>query len=400
MRGRRDRQCDDHRGAPLSRFDVLIIGTGHAGVSAALHLRQAGFTGSIGLLGEETELPYERPPLSKEYLTGTRGREDFRFRPAALWAEKAVTLNQGERVEAVDPAARTATCVSGRTFSYGELVWTAGGRARRVPGAHAIRTLADVDALKAGLETAHRVLVIGGGWIGLEAAAATAKLGKEVVLHEREPRLLARCSGKALSDFLVAEHRRQGVEVRLGAEAPNAAEFDLVVAGIGIDPEAGPLLAAGAEGGDGVLVDECGRTSLPNIWAAGDVALHWNRFVPERPIRIESVQHANDQAASVAKAIAGEPKPYAAMPWFWSNQYDLKLQTVGLSHDHDEELVRGEPGSGRFSVLYRRRGRLIAIDCVNMVRDYVQGRALIERGGVVDAARLTDPDVPLKSLVE
>jgi 3-phenylpropionate/trans-cinnamate dioxygenase ferredoxin reductase subunit len=269
-----------------------------------------------------------------------------------------------------------------------------------MPGAHAIRTLGDVDRLKADLDGARRVLVIGGGWIGLEAASAMTKLGKQVVIAEREPRLLARCSGKALSDFLVAEHQRHGVEVRLGGPAPDASGFDLVIAGIGIEPEAGPLLAAGAGGGDGVLVDELGRTRLPHVWAAGDVALHRNPFGPGRPIRVESVQHATDQAATVARAIAGEPRPYAAMPWFWSNQYGLKLQTVGLSHDHDEELVRGDPASGRFSILYRRKGRLIALDCVNMVRDYVQGRLLIESGTVVAPELLTDPERPLKTLVE
>ena len=369
-------------------------------MSAAIHLRQAGFGGSIGLLGEEAELPYERPPLSKEYLAGTKGREELRFRPAGFWAEKNVTLIPGERVEEVNAASREVGCASGRSFAYGELIWCAGARARRLPGAHAIRTLDDVDRLKEALATAKRVLVIGGGWIGLEAAAALSKLGTQVVLAEREQRLLARCSGHALSDHLKAEHERHGVEVRLGEPAPDATGFDLVVAGIGIEPEAAPLLEARAEGGDGVLVDELGRTSLPHVWAAGDVALHRNLFGPDRPIRIESVQHATDQAATVARAIAGAPKPYSAMPWFWSNQYDLKLQTVGLSHDHDEELVRGDPASGRFSILYRRKGKVIALDCVNMVRDYVQGRLLIERGSVVDAALLTDPDLPLKSLVE
>lgn len=369
-------------------------------MSAALHLRQAGFAGSIGLLGEERELPYERPPLSKDYLAGTKARDDFRFRPANFWADKAVTLIPGERVVAIDPEHRRALCSSGLELGYGELVWTAGGRARRFPGAHAIRTLADVDALKAKLGTAGRVLIVGGGWIGLEAAAVLVRQGRKVTLAEREPRLLARCSGEALSDFLVARHRAEGVDIRLGQSAPAAEEFDLTIAGIGIEPEAAPLLDAGAEGGDGVLVDQMGRTSLPHVWAAGDVALHRNRFGPERPIRIESVQHASDQAATVAKAIAGAPAPYGAMPWFWSNQYDLKLQTVGLSHDHDEELVRGDPASGRFSVIYRRKGKVIALDCVNMVRDYVQGRLLIERGIIVPADRLTDPERPLKTLVE
>ncbi|GAA4025524.1 FAD-dependent oxidoreductase [Sphingomonas rosea] len=354
----------------------------------------------MALLGEETELPYERPPLSKDYLAGAKARDDFRFRSADFYAERGIELIPGERVKTVDPEARSVRCASGRTITFGELVWTAGGRARRLPGAHAIRTLADVDALKDELASASRVLIVGGGWIGLEAAAAIVKQGKKVVLAEREERLLARCSGRALSDFLAARHRAEGVDIRFGGPSPDPADFDLVIAGIGIEPEAGPLLAAGAEGGDGVAVDELGRTSLPHVWAAGDVALHCNPFGPDRPIRVESVQHATDQAACLAKAIAGDPRPYAAMPWFWSNQFDLKLQTVGLSHDHDEELVRGDPASGRFSILYRRAGKVIALDCVNMVRDYVQGRLLIERGTRVAPDRLTDPDLPLKTLVD
>lgn len=384
----------------MDRFDVLIVGTGHAGVSAAVQLRKVGFSGSIALVGEETELPYERPPLSKDYLSGARGGEDFRFQSAAEWAEKDIQLIPGERIEIVDPEARTVTSASGRSFGYGELLWAAGGRARQLPGAHTIRTLKDVDRLKAALEGCQKILVVGGGWIGLEAAAALTKLGKQVTLAERAPRLLARGSGVAMSNFLIGEHRRNGVEVHVGVDVPDPAGFDLVVAGIGIDPEVGPLLAAGAEGGNGVLVDECGRTSLPHVWAAGDVALHRNKFGPEQPIRIESVQHSTDQAANVARAIAGEAQPYAALPWFWSNQYDLKLQTVGLSHEFDEELVRGDPASGRFSVLYRRKGKVIALDCVNMVRDYVQGRLLIERGVEVAPELLTDPERPLKTLVE
>jgi 3-phenylpropionate/trans-cinnamate dioxygenase ferredoxin reductase subunit len=354
----------------------------------------------VALLGEELELPYERPPLSKDYLAGTRDREAIRFRSGAFWADRGIDLVQGERVEAVDPKARTVRCASGRSFGYCELVWTAGGRARRLPGCHSIRTLADVDRLMAELHGARRILVVGGGWIGLEAAAVLVKQGREVVLAEKESRLLSRCSGRALSEFLVARHRAEGVDICLGGPAPDSADYDLAVAGIGIEPEAEPLLRAGAAGGDGVLVDELGRTSLPHVWAAGDVALHRNCFGPERPIRIESVQHASDQAATVARAIAGAPSPYAAMPWFWSNQYDLKIQTVGLTHDHDEELVRGDPASERFSILYRSKGKVIAIDSVNMVRDYVQGRALIEAGVTVLADLLTDPQVPLKSLVE
>ncbi|MCW3796766.1 FAD-dependent oxidoreductase [Sphingomonas sp. BN140010] len=397
MRRRRHRQRDDRRGAELT-FDVLIVGAGHAGASVAIHLRQAGFTGSIAILGDEPELPYERPPLSKDYLAGKKGREDFRFRSAEFWAERDIRLIAGERVTTVHPS--SVHCAAGRELHFGQLVWAAGGRARRLPGAYAIRTLADVDALKASLPGATRILVVGGGWIGLEAAAVLATAGKQVVLAESQNHLLARCSAALLSDFLLAQHRGHGVDVRLACGQLDPVRFDLTVAGIGIEPNVEPLLAAGADGNDGVLVDEFGRTSLPNVWAAGDCALHRNRFGPDRPVRIESVQNAADMGACVARAIAGDPQPYAALPWFWSNQYDLKLQTVGLSHDHDEVLVRGDPAIGKFAVIYRRAGRVIALDCVNNTRDYVQGRALIERGVRLDGALLTDADRPLKSLLE
>jgi 3-phenylpropionate/trans-cinnamate dioxygenase ferredoxin reductase subunit len=384
----------------MTYVDVLIVGTGHAGATAAIQLRQLGYAGSIALLGEEPFLPYERPPLSKDYLAGTRTAEDMLFRPASFWSERGIAPVPGERVEAIDPEARQVRCASGATFAYGDLLWTAGGRPRRLPGAHVIRSLADADTLRAGLPDARRILIVGGGYVGLEAAAVLSGLGKQVTLAEAADRLLARCAAEPLSRFLEAEHRARGVDIRLNTPGIDPGGFDLVVAGVGIEPNAEPLLAAGAEGGDGVLVDDHCRTTLPHIWAAGDCALHRNPFGPDRPIRIESVQNASDMAATVARALTGQPQPYRAVPWFWSNQYDLRLQTVGLSHDRDEALVRGDPATGRFAVIYRRRGRVIALDCVNNVRDYVQGRALVERGAELDAELLADPDVPLKSLLE
>ena len=400
MRRRRHRQRDHRRGAELTQFDVLIVGTGHAGSTAAIQLRQLGYGGSIGLLGAEPCLPYERPPLSKDYLSGKKSREDILFRPRAFWAERHITLIPGERVETVDPAERSVRCSSGAEFRYGDLVWTAGGRPKSIPGAHVIRSLADVDALRAQLPSAKRILIIGGGYIGLEAAAVLTGLGKQVTLAEAADRVLARCAAEPLSRFLEAEHRARGVDLRLNTPDIDASGFDLVIAGIGITPNADPLLEAGAEGGDGVLVDHHCRTSLPHVWAAGDCALHRNPFGPAHLIRIESVQNASDMATTVARALAGQPQPYRSIPWFWSNQYDLRLQTVGLSHGHDEVLVRGDPVSHKFAVIYRRHGRVIALDCINNVRDYVQGRALIESGVEVQPALLTDPDCPLKSLLE
>jgi 3-phenylpropionate/trans-cinnamate dioxygenase ferredoxin reductase subunit len=261
-----------------------------------------------------------------------------------------------------------------------------------------------------------RVVVIGGGYIGLEAAAVLSKLGKQVVVVEALDRVLARVAGEALSRFYEAEHRRHGVDVRLdqavacieeqGGQVTgvrlatgDVIDCQMVIVGIGIVPATEPLIAAGAVGSNGVDVDAHCRTSLPDVFAIGDCAAHENGFAEGRRIRLESVQNANDQATIVAKTITGAPEPYAATPWFWSNQYDLKLQTVGLSIGHDLALLRGKVADRSFSVVYLREGRVIALDCVNATKDYVQGRQLVEARRKFAADALADSAIPLKSLI-
>jgi 3-phenylpropionate/trans-cinnamate dioxygenase ferredoxin reductase subunit len=307
-------------------------------------------------------------------------------------------------------------------LSYGVLVWATGGRPRRLNcsghdlrGVHGVRTSADVDRIMAELPAVARVVVIGGGYIGLETAAVLTKLGKTVTLLEAQDRVLARVAGEPLSRFYEAEHRAQGIDVRLGAtvecilDRDGAADgvrlsdgeilpCDMVIVGIGIIPAVDPLLAAGAEGGNGVLVDAHCRTSLPDVFAIGDCAAHANAFAGGEVVRLESVQNANDQAITVAKALTGALEPYTAVPWFWSTQYDLKLQTVGLSTGHDQALLRGSPDSRAFSVVYLRGGRVIALDCVNMVRDFVQGKALVVTSASVDPTIVIKAEVPLKYL--
>lgn len=402
-------------------YDGLIVGAGHAGAQAAIALRQAGFAGSIGLLGDEPELPYERPPLSKEYLAGEKPFERLLIRNAAFWEERAVTLLPGRTVVAVDPAARRVTTADGDAIGYGELIWAAGGKARRIgcaghdlAGVHTVRSRADVDAMIAELPQVERVAVIGGGYIGLEAAAVLTKLGRRVTVLEAQDRVLARVAGEALPRFFEAEHRAHGVDVRLGVQVDciegdtrvtgvrlhdgSVVPADMAIVGIGIVPAVEPLLAAGAEGGNGVAVDAQCRTSLPHVYAVGDCALHVNGYAGADPIRLESVQNASDQATVAAKTIAGLAARYDAVPWFWSNQYDLKLQTIGLSAGYDRALVRGDPASRSFSVVYLRGGRVIALDCVNSTRDFVQGRKLVTDRVSADPARLADPAVPLKEL--
>ena len=406
----------------MTHHDILIVGAGHAGAQAAIQLRQLGFEGSIALIGAEPEPPYERPPLSKEYLAGEKAFERLLVRPESFWADRGVELVLGTRIAAVDPAAKQVTSVDGVRFGYGKLIWAAGGQPRRLgceggdlAGVHVVRRRQDVDSIRSQLDSVRRVAVVGGGYVGLEAAAVLRKLGKEVVLLEALDRVLAREAGPEISQFYAAEHRAQGVDVRLGAAVASIVgesgrvaalrlqdgatiEAEMAIVGIGVEAAAAPLLAAGAAGANGVEVDAFCRTSLADVYAAGDCAAHENRFAGGLRIRLESVQNAHDQAATAARAILGRAEPYDAVPWFWSNQYDLRLQTVGLSVGHDSTVVRGRPGERSFSVVYLLGGRVIALDCVNSTRDYVQGKKLILERRVVAPERLADTAVALKEL--
>lgn len=408
----------------MSKADVVIVGAGHGGAQCAIALRQNGFEGTITVIGREAEYPYERPPLSKEYFAREKTFDRLYIRPPTFWAEKDVTFKLGIEVMKVDPKAHELTLSNGETYGYGKLVWATGGDARRLscPGAdlagiHAVRTREDCDTLMAEVDAGTRnIVVIGGGYIGLEAAAVLSKMGLTVTLLEALPRVLARVAGEELSAFYQKEHADHGVDVRMNVAVEallgdhgkvtgvRLAEGEVipaeaVIVGIGIVPAVGPLIQAGAAGANGVDIDEYCRTSLPDIYAIGDCAAFACDYAGGRVMRVESVQNANDMATCVAKALCGDVKPYKAFPWFWSNQYDLRLQTAGINAGYDKVVVRGSPEERAFSVVYLREGKVLALDCVNMVKDYVQGRKLVEAGATPDLAELADAGKQLKELM-
>lgn len=408
----------------MDHADICIVGAGHGGAQAAIALRQKGFEGTIALVTREQDPPYERPPLSKEYLAGEKSFERIMIRPEAFWADKGIDLQRGRMVVKVDPVERQLTFADGAPLTYGKLVWAAGGDARRLSceggdltGIHTIRDRPDIERLKGELEAgARQVVVIGGGYIGLEAAAVLRKFGCSVTVIEALDRVLSRVAGEDLSTFYQDAHRAEGVDFRLSAKVEaiegmdghvtgvrledlEVLPADMVIVGIGIIPSIGPLIAAGAAGSNGVDVDEFCRTSLEDIYAIGDCAAHANGFADGAVIRLESVQNANDMATTAVLDILGDPKPYQATPWFWSNQYDLKLQTVGISMGYDQTVLRGDPAERSFSVVYLKGGKVIALDCVNRTKDYVQGRKLVEARAHIDPEALANAEIQLKELL-
>ncbi|WP_238794236.1 NAD(P)/FAD-dependent oxidoreductase [Acinetobacter baumannii] len=407
----------------MSNYDVIIVGTGHAGAQAAVALRQQGFTGSILMIGEESHLPYERPPLSKEYFSGEKAFERILLRPEQFWRDKNISLELGQRVTRIDAQSHRLFTHKENEYGYATLIWATGGKPRRLScegadlqGIHYIRNREDVDRIQQELDQVEKCVVIGGGYIGLEAASALRKIDREVTLVEAQSRVLARVAGATISDFYQNYHQAKGVKLYLGqgvdylegeqgrvtsvvlADGSRLAT-DLVIVGVGLNPEVEALVEAGANFSNGIETDRRCHTSLPDIFAIGDCANHENVYADGQRIRLESVQNANDQAVLVAKEIMYKGEDYVALPWFWSNQYDLKLQTIGLSMGFDQELLRGDLESGSFTVMYLRQGKVIALDCVNRPADFIQGKAMIQHKLTVPIEQLKNHEQSFKEMI-
>lgn len=407
----------------MDHYDVVIVGSGHGAAQAAIALRQNGHEDSILMVSRDRNPPYERPPLSKEYLAGEKAFDRIMIRPEQFWTDKNIGLRLGCNVNAVDPLGHELTLSDESRLSYRRLIWAGGGDPRRLAcpgsdlaGVHYVRSKRDVDSLREELAGgAKRAVIIGAGYIGLEAAAVLRKLDCEVTVIEMQDRVLARVAGPDLSDFYASQHRAHGVDLRLSTgveriegkggrvaavvtDANETIGCEIVIVGIGIVPSVGPLITAGAAGTNGVDVDTYCRTTLDDIYAIGDCAVHANPYADNAVIRLESVQNANDMATCAAKAIMGDKQNYDAVPWFWSNQYDLKLQTVGISAGYDATVLRGDPAQAKFSVVYLKEGRVIALDCVNAVKDYVQGRKLVVDRAVIAPELLANAEIQLKEM--
>jgi len=404
------------------KVDILIVGAGQAGAQVAISLRQGGYLGSIMLVGDEKDAPYERPPLSKDYLSADKDRERLLLRKMDFWPSRNIDLWSNKRISAIDSDKQTATTTSGEVIQYQELIWAAGGNARKIPnqneleGVHVIRTIEDVDCLRDELVDASSITIIGGGYIGLEAAAVLTKQNKKVTLIETQARVLERVAAAPISHFFQDEHAKNGVNILTNTSVAKIVhednkvskvilddgfeiETDIIIVGIGLLPNQKVIEDAGGRCGNGVIVDEFCRTSLPHIFAIGDCACHPNIYAQNQYLRIESVSNAIDQAKTVAGVILNDKKPYTALPWFWSNQYDLKLQTAGLNHGYDETVLRGKPQTRSFSLIYLRDGQVIAVDAVNSVKDFMAGKKLVENKICPDVQLLADTDIPLKSLL-
>jgi 3-phenylpropionate/trans-cinnamate dioxygenase ferredoxin reductase component len=405
---------------------LVVVGAGHAGSELAVGARQSGWSGRIVMIGDEEALPYQRPPLSKAYLLGKADVDSLALRPESAYAKAGIEFRRGVRVLALDRSAHELTLSDGSVLRYEKLAWCAGGRPRPLscdgldadavpPNLCYLRTLADADRIRAFLRPGSRLVVIGGGYVGLELAASARGLGAEVTVVEAQSRVLARVAGLEVSAFYESVHRKSGVNLLTGSGLAGLVceggavvavrctdgttwPADLVVAGIGMIPNVEVLQAAGLPADGGVAVDELSRTADSDIVAAGDCTMQ-HPALYDRQMRIESVPNALEQARAAVSWLCGKPKPNQSLPWFWSDQYDLKLQMAGLSQGHDRCILRGDPSGRSFCAFYLREGRLLAVDAVNRPAEFMFTKRMLAQAVAVDAVRLPDESIPLKEIL-
>jgi 3-phenylpropionate/trans-cinnamate dioxygenase ferredoxin reductase subunit len=399
--------------------NLIIVGAGQAAAQAIQSLRADGFAGPITLIGDEAYAPYQRPPLSKAYLLGTFERERLFLKSDAFYREAGCELILNTRATAIHRAEKTVELSDGRRLPYDKLLLATGTRVRKLncpgadlPGVHYLRDIADVDGLQAVFQAGKRIAIVGGGYIGLEVAAVGAKRGLDVIVFEAMDRLMARSVSVPMSDFFAAEHEKAGVKLKLrtGVEAiegdgrvervragGQTYEADIVLVGIGVLPNDELAIHAGLASEDGIVVDRHGMTGDPSIFAAGDCTRHIGR--EGTAIRLECVQNAIDQAKHCALAMVGKPKIYSEVPWFWSDQYDLKLQIAGLAWPSDRTVLRGDPAMRKFAVFHLRDGVVAAVESVNAAPEYMIGKKLIAEAARVAPEKLAALSVPMKQMV-
>ena len=400
----------------------VVVGAGQAGGWCARTLRDSGFEGRVVLVGDEDYAPYERPPLSKEALTGDAPIESAYLWPPASWAEIGVELLLGRRAERIEPDEHRLVLAGGEALAYDRLMIATGSRPRRLavpgadlPGIHMIRTMHDTEAIRADVGPGDTAVVVGGGWIGLEAAAALVKLGMTVVVAEAAGRLCGRAVTPAISDWLLGFHRAKGIDVRLSCAAErfegddrlervaltdgSVVDARLCVVGIGILPNVELAADAGIATENGITVDDRCRTSAADVFACGEVTSHPNALLGRR-LRLESWENAQNQGICGGKAMLDQAEPYNEVPWFWSDQFDANLQLVGVPEDWDEEATRGDPAEGTFITFYLKGGRIEGAVAVNQGRDIRVARRLMQAGATVTAAELADPSVKLQALLK
>jgi 3-phenylpropionate/trans-cinnamate dioxygenase ferredoxin reductase component len=397
---------------------MVILGAGQGAGQAAASFRQEGYEGDIIILGDEPFPPYQRPPLSKQYLSGEMPLERVYVRPEKFYADRHIDLRTNTRVEKIDTNARTVTTAKGDTIAYEKLLIATGSRPRKLsiagsdlPGIHYLRTISDVDGISAAMKTARKVVIVGGGYIGLEVASVAVTNGLDVTVLEMEQRILQRVTTPEMSAYYHQLHTGRGLKILTNTTVSGFTgqdhveqvlcgdtriDADLVIVGIGIIPNIELAKDAGINCENGIFVDDHCQTSVPDVYAIGDCTYHPNPILGRR-LRLESVPNALEQARVAVANMCGKDKVYAAVPWFWSDQYELKLQMVGFSSDGDTQVLRGDMSKNEFAVFYLKDGAVVAVDAVNSPREFMICKQLY--GKPVDAKKLADPDTDLKSLL-